>query len=207
MDKTQSSRAGSLVKMIFVFVFTGLFVLSLAMLTGCSEEKPQREEVNTNENENVLESDDSATIDNIHELVYLGNNGEILSAEEFDGDGLWGVTMGGSDDVVILHIGEGGIVDEAGNKLDFSELQYGDVVEAEFDIVSLSFPGQVSVEQIVFLRHGGDSEAAPYEKVLVEMENQMQGTEIDTGMIEVEVDADNNGNVEDNASSNETTRR
>ena len=119
-----------------------------------------------------------ATVSNVesgvHEMVYMPT--EAIQIDDLFGEqGLWGVMINGSPDVVVLHIGEGGLVDEAGQPMEISSIQPGDMITCSFDMITNSYPGQVTVESATFIGDGGEEAIQPYLDALTQLEGSAIG--------------------------------
>ena len=147
----------------WVVLLCGLFAAFVA-LAGCSASTPQEDAAA--DKEAIEEADEAAQkgeVDenSVHEMVCLPLI-DYGMTDFFGQEYLWGVTIEDTHQVVVLHIGEGGIVDEEGNMVDEASLKNGDIIECQFDMIALSYPGQVSVDEAIFVREGGQAATEPY---------------------------------------------
>ncbi len=111
--------------------------------------------------------------DDEHEMVYIPAS-YISSEEDFFGEpGLFGVTINGQPEVIVVHIGVGGLRNSQGKVIGIDDLETGDIVRCSFNMITMSIPGQTSVNMAQLVRKGGVEALAPYRSAIDALKSSM----------------------------------
>lgn len=157
--KTQESKGLSKVLLLVILALGA--VVALGALTGCNASTQQEAESADQKAEEAGET--------THELVCLPTVDYGIT-DFFGQEYLWGTEIEGVRQLLIVHFGEGGIVNKEGQPVDEKSLKPGDIIECSFDMIAQSYPGQVSVDQATLIEEAGSNACIPYYPELEELQ-------------------------------------